>query len=172
MEKNTLEKYLGFSLLLISVLIILILVGMGFQTMAEAYAELAFIAVGALASIGLKLLFFSRKSTLEESPMFQWSDVKLIRSAITTAIPDIPDFSYLTIHYSKRDDTADNPHLPYYVVNSKTKKAYWVRQELLVLNRRLIINSNTHDGIDRLKKYLADNDIELIQDNSKLGDLS
>jgi len=68
MKKDVLEKCLGSALVVISALIILLLVGLELQTLMEAGAELALIAVGAFASIGLKLLFFPQKSILEKSP--------------------------------------------------------------------------------------------------------
>lgn len=172
MEKGNLKKLVGILLLVIAILIILLLVGLQFQTLIEASAELALIAVGATVTAGLKLLFFSQKSRLERSAMFHWTDFQLIQSAISKkVVSNIPDLSYLNIRYSRRKDTADNPHIPYFVINTKTKKAYWVRTELLVLNKRNIIPSNTHKNEAELRKYLKDNKIDLTEDNPNFGDL-
>ena len=170
MEK---DKPIGILLLVISILIILLLVGLNLQTFIEASAELALIAVGTIATLGLKFLFFPQKSVLEKSPMFHWTDFQLIQSAISKeAVSKIPDLSHLNIRYSRRKDTADKkPHSPYFIINTKTEKAYWVQTELLVLNKRNIIKSNTHENEAELRKYLKDNKITLIENNPNFGDL-
>jgi hypothetical protein len=172
MEKDTILKLVGILLIAISVLIVALLVVLQFQTLNEACAELALIFVGSIAAIGLKLLVFPEKSILEKSPMLQWTDVHLIKSArISDEVSDIPNLSHLNIHYSRRGDTADKPHGHYYVANIRTKKAYWVRPELLVLNRRLIIHSNTHKNETELRKYFEKIGIEIVERNSDYGEL-
>ena len=172
MERDELEKLTGILLLAVSILVIMLLVGLAYQTLAEASVELAFIFVGAVATYGVKFLFFPQKSVLEKTLKFNWTDVQLMRSAVSKDVPDMPDLSYLNIHYSRRSDTADNPHIPYYIVNTKTKKAYWVSTELLILNKRSIIHSNTHKNKTDLEKYLEDNDIRLIPKNPSFEELA
>ena len=170
MEKDTLKKSFGIALIVIAVLIVLLLVAFGLEALVQAIAELALIAVGILATLGLQLLF-SKKSTLENEPCFYSTDVQLIRSAITTEISDLPNLSYLNIHYSRNVDTADNPHRPYFIVNKRTKKAYWVRPELRILNKRGIIESNAHDGKKALYEHLNKNGISKVEEYSQSGDL-
>jgi hypothetical protein len=173
MEKDELERYSGILLLVLSTFIIVFLVVLQYQTVFEAGAELAFIAVGTLATVGLKLLFFPEKSQLEKSALYYWTDAQLIKSAIGKDMtPDTADLSYLNIHYSKKGDSADKPHVPYYVVNNKTMKAYWVKTELLVLNKRSIIHANTHHDERNLKNYLKENKIYLVDRNPNFGELS
>jgi len=173
MEKENLERLVGILLLAVSVLIIGLLVGLQFQTFTEAAAELSFITVGAIATVGVKFLVFAKKSTLEKSPMFNWTDYQLIQSAIgREVVSSLPDLSYLDIRYSRLKDTADNHHRPYFVINTKTKKAFWVQTELLVLNKRNIIHSNTHESEAELRKYLKNQDITLVEGNPKIGELS
>jgi|OpeIllAssembly_1097287.scaffolds.fasta_scaffold501542_1 hypothetical protein len=167
MEKNT---TIGLLLLVVSALVFMILLAYQLQTLIESIAEILLIAIGATATLGLQKLF-SPKSTLEKNPYYDSTDVELIKKVITNKIQEIPDFSYLVIHYSRKKDNAKNHNAPYYIVNYKTKKAYWVREELIILNSRAIVHSNGHDSKEELMKYLSDRDIELIAEYSKLGDL-
>lgn len=167
MEKDTI---LGFALLAISGLIALVLVAYQLQTLIQAIAEIALIVVGSTATLGAKLLF-SEKSTLEKNPYFNLMDAQLIRRVITNKIQELPDLSYLTIHYSRVKDNAKSHHRPYYVVNNRTKKAYWVREELVVLNSRAIIQSNGHDGKEDLELHLSNNNVDLVRRYSELGEL-
>jgi hypothetical protein len=169
MDKDTLQ---GISYLAISVLIIAFLVAWGVQALIEAAVELSFILVGALIVLGGQLLF-SKRSTLEKNMQFYWTDAQLIRSVVMKNVPELPNFNYLNIHYSRRNDTADNPHRPFYIVNSNTKKAYWVRPELRVLAKRGIIDGNAHEDEQKLNEFLENGGIELVDKGrySQLGEL-
>lgn len=162
MKADTSRRLLGIAFLIISGFVVLLLAAYGFETLIQSFAELALILVGALVTIGLQLLF-SKKSTIERNPQFYWTDVQLIRSVITDKVAELPDLSYLNIHYSKRKDGPDNPHRPYYVENVKTNKAYWVRPELRVLARRGIIQGVPHDNENELVEYLKTKGIELVK---------
>lgn len=73
----------------------------------------------------------------------------------------VADLSHLTVHYSERTDTPEHPTRPYYVVNSHTKQAYWVREEVRELDRRGAIQDVTHLGKDDLLRRLDENGIHL-----------
>jgi len=165
MVKDVSERAIGIILFVMSTLIILLLAAWGIEPLVQSVVQLALILVGALVTIGIQMVF-GKKSTIEKNVQFYWTDVHLIKSVIIDKVTDLPDLTYLNIHYSRRNDTANNPHRPYYVVNSKdknNKKAYWVRPELRVLQIRGIIEANAYYDKETLLEHFKKQGIEIVE---------
>jgi len=81
-------------------------------------------------------------------------------------------FAHLTIHYSQRTDSPDtpNPARPRYVVNGKTKQAYWFSDLLEPYIKRRIFAWYSHDGEQALREYFTQNSINVHETDPLLID--
>jgi hypothetical protein len=70
------------------------------------------------------------------------------------SMPLDPSLLHLTIHYSRRSDTADHPTRPYYIVNANAKSAFWVPDYMNAAARQGRIQGVRHDGENTLREYL------------------
>lgn len=85
-----------------------------------------------------------------------------------------PKYSHLTVHYSSRTDMPNkpNPSRPRYIVNNKTKEAYWTSTPIDKLLDKGEIQWHTHDNVESLKKYLSENNIHINERDPIFGELS
>jgi len=84
-----------------------------------------------------------------------------------------PKFIHLTVHYSQRTDTPDtlNPARPRYVVNNRTKQAYWIPTWLERFVKQHRLSWNSHDGEKALRSYLKESKIAIHNDNPLPADI-
>jgi hypothetical protein len=82
-------------------------------------------------------------------------------------------FLHLVVHYSQRTDSPDTPDpaRPRYLVNSKTRQAYWVPTWMESIIRQKKLAWNSHDGEKALSKFLKENKIQVHNDNPMPADL-
>lgn len=117
-----------------------------------------------LAAVIAKLLGVGQESEAEEQ-------YRSLRAAATKA-GLIPRFSHLETHYVKDEKELSYPENKYYVVNTRTKKAYWVPQYISDLDTGGVIQSAEHQTARQLKKYLKKNEITLFNTYPKGNELS
>lgn len=77
----------------------------------------------------------------------------IVKNKFFKGITIDPIFQNLEVHYSQKTDTPDTkkPAKPYYIVNKKTKQAYWVSDLIIPYVKSKKIQYDSHDGEKALK---------------------
>lgn len=133
------------------VMILAVLLFKGVILLSDASAALAYVLVAAIFGI----LLWGFEPRIKRS----------VRGKSLEATA--PKFRYLTIHYSQRTDTPDtsNPARPRFVTITGENKAYWVSDFLEPHVRRREISCVSHDGESAIRKYFAEQKIDVIERN-------
>lgn len=80
-------------------------------------------------------------------------------------------FSHLYIHWAQPWLDADYPGLAYYVVNTRTNRAFWVQDILWELVKGGILRGTKHESREELIRYFEQNHITLEEKYGSLEDL-
>ena len=70
-------------------------------------------------------------------------------------------FRHLHVHRAQAWVSADYPELAYYVVNTRTNRAFWVQDELRELVKGEIIRRTKYENREELTRYFEQNHIVL-----------
>jgi hypothetical protein len=82
-------------------------------------------------------------------------------------------FQHLLIHYANTPEEYAYPELAYFVLNRKTKRAYYVPREILDLRKARVVKAyRRHRSEEALMRYFAENEIKLEERYPTLGELS